>query len=70
MLTRDQLLDITQGRSGGSFDRSIDVLLSRVRRKLGDAGNFRMIKTLRNGGYQLTVAVEAAPTSAAPPETP
>ena len=70
LLTREQLLDITQGRSGGSFDRSIDVLLSRVRRKLGDAGNFRMIKTLRNGGYQLTVAVEAAPTSAAPPETP
>lgn len=70
LLTRDQLLDITQGRSAAAFDRSIDVLLSRVRRKLGDAGNFRIFKTLRNGGYQLTVAVEAMQEPALPPETP
>ncbi|QIB34240.1 response regulator [Ancylobacter pratisalsi] len=58
MLSRDQLLDITQGRSPGAFDRSIDVLVSRLRRKLGDAGQFKILKTLRNGGYQLAVPVE------------
>jgi two-component system OmpR family response regulator len=58
MLSRDQLLDITQGRNAAAFDRSIDVLMSRLRRKLGDAGNFQMFKTLRNGGYQLAVKVE------------
>lgn len=59
MLSRDQLLDITQGRNAAAFDRSIDVLMSRLRRKLGDAGSFQMFKTLRNGGYQLAVKVEA-----------
>ncbi|MCS0496848.1 response regulator [Ancylobacter mangrovi] len=66
MLSRDQLLDITQGRSAGAFDRSIDVLVSRLRRKLGDAGQFRIFKTLRNGGYQLAVPVEAAEEPARP----
>ncbi len=61
MLSRDQLLDITQGREAGAFDRSIDVLVSRLRRKLGDAGSFNILKTLRNGGYQLAVPVEARP---------
>lgn len=32
--------------------------MSRLRRKLGDAGSFQMFKTLRNGGYQLAVKVE------------
>ncbi|HEY9215254.1 MAG TPA: response regulator transcription factor [Ancylobacter sp.] len=59
MLSRDQLLDITQGRGAAGFDRSIDVLVSRLRRKLGDAGSFQIFKTLRNGGYQLAVPVEA-----------
>ncbi|WP_020186354.1 response regulator transcription factor [Methylopila sp. 73B] len=58
VLSREQLLDITQGRGAGPFDRSIDVLVSRVRRKLGDGGTFQILKTLRNGGYQLTARVE------------
>ncbi|PZQ18991.1 MAG: DNA-binding response regulator [Ancylobacter novellus] len=58
VLSREQLLDITQGRSLGPFDRSIDVLVSRVRRKLGDQGAFQILKTLRNGGYQMTARVE------------
>ena len=36
VLSRDQLLDLTRGRMGDVFDRSIDVLISRLRRKLGD----------------------------------
>lgn len=62
MLSRDQLLDITQGREAGPFDRSIDVLVSRLRRKLGDAGNFQIFKTQRNGGYQLAVKVDVSET--------
>jgi two-component system OmpR family response regulator len=58
VLSRDQLLDITQGRSAAPFDRSIDVLVSRLRRKLGDAGVFQMLKTRRNGGYQFTARVD------------
>jgi two-component system OmpR family response regulator len=58
ILSRDQLLDITQKRASSPFDRSIDVLVSRLRRKLGDAGNFQTLKTQRNGGYQLAVRVE------------
>jgi two-component system phosphate regulon response regulator OmpR len=61
VLSRDQLLDLTRGREGDILDRSIDVLVSRLRRKLGDASLF---KTVRNGGYQLVVKVdieEAAP---------
>lgn len=58
VLSRDQLLDITQGRDAAPFDRSIDVLISRLRRKLGDTGSFQILKTQRNGGYQLAVRVE------------
>lgn len=66
MLSREQLLDITHGRATAGFDRSIDVLISRLRRKLGDAGNFQIIKTLRNGGYQLAARVEPASGAEAP----
>ncbi len=58
ILSRDQLLDITRGREAGPFDRSVDVLVSRLRRKLGDQGAFQILKTLRNGGYQLSVRVD------------
>jgi two-component system OmpR family response regulator len=58
VLSRDQLLDLTQGREAEPLDRSIDVLVSRLRRKLGDGGRFQIFKTVRNGGYQLAAAVE------------
>ena len=60
VLSRDQLLDLTRGREGDVLDRSIDVLVSRLRRKLGDASLF---KTVRNGGYQLVVRVETEDAS-------
>ncbi len=51
-LTRDQLLDITRGRSSIVFDRSIDIQISRIRRKLGDDSKEpRFIKTVWGGGY-------------------
>lgn len=58
VLSRDQLLDFTRGR-GDVFDRSIDVLISRVRHKLDPSGTTRLLKTVRNGGYQFVVKVEA-----------
>ncbi|MCX5580605.1 response regulator [Kaistia terrae] len=58
VLSREQLLDLTQGREADPLDRSIDVLMSRLRRKLGDDGKFQIFKTVRNGGYQLAVKVE------------
>lgn len=57
-LTRDQLLDLTQGRESGPFDRSIDVLIGRLRRHLGDdAKQPELIKTVRGRGYLLASKV-------------
>jgi two-component system, OmpR family, response regulator len=58
VLSRDQLLELTQGREAGPLDRSIDVLISRIRRKLGERTEQVLFKTVRNGGYQLTVKVD------------
>ncbi|MBN8943822.1 MAG: response regulator transcription factor [Rhizobiales bacterium] len=58
VLSRDQLLDLTHGRDDDVLDRSIDVLISRLRRKLNPSGTGRLFKTVRNGGYQLVVKVE------------
>jgi two-component system OmpR family response regulator len=58
MLSRNQLLEITQGRDAEPFDRSIDVLVSRLRRKLNDTDKQQLLKTQRNGGYQFAARVE------------
>ncbi len=58
VLSRDQLLDLTQGREAEPFDRSIDVLVSRVRKRLGDDPKEpAIIKTVRGEGYVLAVSV-------------
>ena len=55
VLSRDQLLDLTQGRSAGPFERSIDVLVSRIRQKIErDSRNPEIIRTIRSGGYLFT----------------
>ena len=59
VLTRDQLLNLTQGRDADPFDRSIDLLISRLRQRLqDDAREPRYIKTLRSEGYVFSAAVE------------
>lgn len=59
VLSRDQLLDLTRGRAAIPFDRSIDVQVSRLRRKMEtDPKEPELIKTVRSGGYMLAVAVE------------
>lgn len=52
VLTRDQLLDAVSGREYEVFDRSVDVHISSLRKKLGDdPKNPRFIKTVRSAGY-------------------
>jgi len=61
VLSRDQLLDLARGRDTRAFDRAIDTLVSRLRRKLGDQPrNPQIIKTVRGGGYLFAPAVEKA----------
>jgi two-component system OmpR family response regulator len=58
VLTRDQLLDLTQGREAAAFDRAIDNQVSRLRKKIEiDARNPQLIKTVWGGGYTLTADV-------------
>jgi two-component system OmpR family response regulator len=52
VLSRDQLLNLTQGRDAEVFDRSIDLLVSRLRQRLGDGAREQTyIKTVRSEGY-------------------
>lgn len=61
LLTRDYLMDLTKGRSWDVYDRSIDVALSRLRRKLDDdAARPALIRTVRGAGYMFTAAVRRA----------
>jgi two-component system OmpR family response regulator len=61
VLNRDQLIDLTQGREATPFDRSIDTLVSRLRKKIEvDPKNPTIIKTVWGGGYVFTSAVESS----------
>lgn len=52
--SRDQLLDEVRDREWEIFDRSIDVMISALRRKLGDDPKTpRFIRTIRSAGYML-----------------
>jgi len=60
VLTRDQLLDLARGRASAALDRSIDVQISRLRRKIEtDPREPAIIKTIRSGGYVFTSQVQA-----------
>jgi two-component system OmpR family response regulator len=62
VLSRDHLLDRLRGREAQAFDRSIDVAVMRLRRKIeSDPAKPELIKTVRNGGYVFTPDVEPAP---------
>jgi DNA-binding response OmpR family regulator len=59
VLTRDQLLNLTQGRDADLYGRSIDLLVSRVRQRLReDAREPRYLKTVRSEGYVFAATVE------------
>jgi DNA-binding response OmpR family regulator len=59
VLSRDQLIEWTRGRSSDAFDRNIDVQMSRLRKKLVESGFPEDgIKTIRNVGYILAAPME------------
>jgi len=59
VLSREQLLEFTAGRSAGPLDRTIDNQISRLRRKIEvDVLRPKIIKTVRNEGYCLAVNIE------------
>lgn len=58
VLSRERLMELAKGSSEESFDRSIDVHVSRLRSKLGDDPKKpRILKTVRGAGYLLSLNV-------------
>jgi two-component system OmpR family response regulator len=61
VLTRDQLLDLARGRAASLFDRSVDIQVMRLRRKIEtDPKDPQLIKTVRSGGYMFTPTVRVS----------
>ncbi|MFX0586183.1 winged helix-turn-helix domain-containing protein, partial [Glaesserella parasuis] len=61
VLGREQILEMSRGRLAAPSDRSVDTLVSRLRRKLEPPnGGGPLIKTVRGSGYMLAVKVERA----------
>jgi two-component system, OmpR family, response regulator len=58
VIARERLIELSRARMADSSDRSIDVLISRLRRKLSHDGAEAPIATVRGVGYMLTVPVE------------
>ncbi|MHA6723243.1 response regulator transcription factor [Sphingomonas sp. RS2018] len=58
VIARERLIELSRTRLGDSSDRSVDVLISRLRRKLSSAGKPAPIITVRGVGYMLNVPVE------------
>ncbi|MDF3981522.1 response regulator [Luteibacter sp. PPL201] len=60
VLSRERLLDLTRDASEGPFDRAIDLAVSRLRRRLADAGGTPLIDTVRGLGYRFRPRVSAS----------
>ncbi|MFN7573312.1 MAG: response regulator [Betaproteobacteria bacterium] len=59
VVSRDALLDAIHGRAAGPYDRAVDMLVSRLRARLGDSAQEpQLIKTVRGEGYFLAAQVE------------
>jgi two-component system OmpR family response regulator len=61
VLSRDQLMDAISSRAAGPFDRTIDVMISRLRRRLGKDEENPLIRTVRSEGYMLVSSVVRRP---------
>lgn len=58
VLTREHLVELTRQRGSDGEDRSVDILISRIRRKMEpNAKSPEIIKTVRSGGYLLAPSV-------------
>ncbi|TRO96189.1 response regulator transcription factor [Glycocaulis profundi] len=58
LLTRQQLLDLTKGGGSQVFDRSVDVVISRLRRRLEGQAGEPLIETVRGEGYRFLPRVK------------
>ena len=59
IIGRERLMELSRARLADASDRSVDVLVSRLRRKLSDnVANKPLIKTIRGAGYMFTAEVE------------
>jgi two-component system OmpR family response regulator len=59
-LSRDQIIDLTQGREAAPSERSVDILISRLRRKLErDPKDPELLQTIRSSGYLFSPEVVA-----------
>jgi len=56
VLSRDRLLNVTRNRDWEPFDRSIDIRVARLRRKIEDKGEAALIRTVRGAGYMYVPA--------------
>lgn len=55
ILSRDQLMDLTVNRTWSPYDRSVDVMIGKIRRKIGDMGpEYHRIRTIRGIGYMFS----------------
>ncbi len=61
VVAREEISESVLGRKFHPFDRSLDMHVSRLRRKLGEQGGEERVKTIRGVGYQLAVNQEAVP---------
>lgn len=60
VLRRDQLIELTQGRIANPFERSVDILISRLRQKMEkDAKEPVLFQTIRSGGYMFSPDVKS-----------
>lgn len=58
ILSREQLIEDARGRGADVFDRSIDLLVSRLRQKLADDTESKLIRTIRGEGYFFDLRTE------------
>src|SRR3546814_20431599 len=71
VLTRDQLLNLAHNRDWEPFDRSIDIRIARISRKIeGDPAKPQVIKTVRGAGYLYSTAKGEQPAVATPTTIP
>ena len=67
VLTRDQILNLTHNRDWEPFDRSIDIRIARLRRKVeASPGEPQTIRTVRGAGYMFVPGTPAKPASTLP----
>jgi len=64
VVAREELVDTVLSRKFSPFDRSIDMHISKVRKKLGDSDNgTELIKTVRGVGYIFALTRDQAPSN-------